>query len=517
MYIDNPLLDTVETSETLSPMIWEEETVVIGLPDERGRPLKETAVLDRKIRTRYNRRRGYKTYLGVYENAIAREAALDYVRKRINPLTPIESECFSSYIRNIGLCCHTSCMREYSDSTIEYIASHTCKHKLCAVCNAQRCKKTRRLYRSFFEKNPDLLKSKTFLHLTLTVPHSSSGWKGKKWYGQDLIQLYNKLRQNRKWKRLVYGGEFGVEVTRNDNGFHIHIHSLVLVKKFDEKGNYIEQSRNKLHKIILLEWNRLTAGSSTKSSFTEDELEGIKKGNKLLTDSDLATLDPSGATFIGLDGLYVTSKEKSPGYQWCDRLQTHRKYINQQDGLDSVMSGIMECIKYHFEPMAMLENGEYDFELIIEMLPATKGKRFYGKFGAFYASSKNAHSDAKMLSFSHKSEAEELVDDLKETGREQVTHPETGEPTEKTDYRYFLVSMAKVFFDSDDDYRIKISPDHQVNYLYVNSCIEALAIMQELGGKSNSRSRTLDTRKALKKRIIQPKVINHSTKTICLN
>eukprot|EP00903_Cladosiphon_okamuranus_P000391 g389.t1 len=276
------------------------------------------------------------------------------------------------------------------------------------------------------------------MHLTLTVPHSQKGWRGREWYANELMKEFNYMRKKAFWKRMVYSGEFGVEVTRNDDGMHIHIHALLLVYKR-------KQNRNELHRFILEAWNRQTQGSSQRTCFSEEEITAILKSNKLLTPEYVDQLFPCGATFVGLESLYLRSTEPKRGYHWCERSGAYKRYVSLKDGKDIFLAGIMECIKYHFEPMATKKDGTYDFDLICDILPAIKGKPLFRKFGAFHSGSKNAHPGAKELNINYKDEnvAEEAAEDLQDFGRAgREVEEETlwdGIPTEVEQYLNFLI------------------------------------------------------------------------------
>ena len=43
------------------------------------------------------------------------------------------------------------------------------------------------------------------MHLTLTVPHNSDGWRGKKFYFKEIIQAFNQMRKTEEWNALVFG------------------------------------------------------------------------------------------------------------------------------------------------------------------------------------------------------------------------------------------------------------------------------------------------------------------------
>lgn len=439
---------------------------------------------DWKQRTTANRRRGLKVSRQVKQKDLIYDQLHDWWATRT--LTPVEEEYICSFRQKLSLCCHNTLFREFADGTKEFIGAHTCKHKLCPVCNAQRSKKTRKVWRKFFVNNPELLENYDFMHLTLTVPHSSQGWRGNNWYADELMKEFNYMRKKAFWKRQVYAGEFGVEVTRNDDGMHIHIHALLLVYKG-------KQNRNNLHRFILEAWNRQTKGSSQRTAFSEEEKAAIMKGNKSITPEFVNEMFPCGATFIGLESLYLQSKEQKKGYHFCDRLGGWKKYVSPKDGQDIFLAGVMECIKYHFEPMAMKKDGTYDFDLICEILPAIKGKPLYRKFGAFHASSKNAHPAAQELSFNYKDEdaITEIAAELEENGREVINHPDTGLPVEREDYQYFLVNMAKIFFDPENDYRPELSSNVRVRYLQARTVVDALVDMELLSIHQQSRNNQL--------------------------
>lgn len=443
-------------------------------------------------RKKYNRKRCLRMTRQLKQNQKNYDQLQEYIMA-----TDFEPKAFKYILhfrRKLQTCCHHALFREHiSNGSVEFIGAHTCKHKLCAVCNAQRSKKVRQAYRRFFETYPDLLEKYDFMHLTLTVPHDETGgFRGKRWYADELMKEFNYMRKKTFWKKHVYAGEFGIEVTRNEKGLHIHIHSLLLVNKS-------RQNRNELHKEILKAWNRQTSGTGNRSELSPTEKASILKANKLLTPLEIDHLAPDGATFIGLESLYVSSKVEKPGFRHCEQSGLWKKYIKPRDGFDMCMSGIMECIKYHFHPMAMYEDGSLDFDLIRDILPSIKGKPLYRKFGAFHSGTKNAHEGAKMLNVNFKEEEKEGVPSLKEiedmseelyqeiskdledNAKNVIVNPETGELSLRDEYQYFTVSLAKVYVDPDDEMRIKTAPTVRRTYLhYARNAIEALVAMEKM-------------------------------------
>lgn len=396
-----------------------------------------------------NRKRGFRIANNARVNKGLYTTVCEYIQH--NDLTAYEMEYFTRLRRSLQTCCQHSLFRQYENgNALEYIASQTCKHKMCKVCNTEREKAIRKKYLSYFRKN-QLVDKKTgevsktedfdFMHLTLTVPHSENGFRGQKWYATELMSMFNAMRKTSFWNYFVWGGEFGVEVTKKQSGLHIHIHALLIVHRET-------QNRNRLHREILLKWNELTASETAqRKEFSEDEKIAIKKGNKTLSDTDINSLDASGATLVGLESLYVL-KDKKIGRsdKWDADKSKWKHYINATDE-NEFMSGILECLKYHFEPIAFdKENGVYQFELLREILPNIYKKPLYRKFG-------NLHGVQEL----NINENSDTVQDAKEA-IEQIgdipTHPETGE--EDNGFNYVVVSARNVFYDIHNKYKPSI-------------------------------------------------------------
>jgi len=467
MCINKPFLDNKETVGMISP------NPVIGTIGFKGSTQENAETPAWNKRKKYNRDRCLRMTRQVKQNRVSYDDLHNYLEK--NKVDDNTLVFLMDFRYKLNTCCHFALFREHlTNGATEFIGAHTCKHKLCAVCNALRAKKSRRIWRTFFEKYPELIENYDFMHLTLTVPHSKSeGFRGKRWYADELMKEFNYMRKKSFWKKHVYAGEFGVEVTKNEQGLHIHIHSLLLVHKS-------LQNRNKLHKDILKAWNRQTSGSGLRKEISEAEKASIMKGNRLFSLLEVDHLAPDGSTLIGLENLYLRSNENKPGFHYCDHSGHWKKYVKPSDGFDIFMSGIMECIKYHFQPMAMYEDGSLDFDLICEILPSIKGKPLYRKFGAFHAGTKNAHEGAKMLNINYKEDkiGQEMVNELKENGHDEVVNPETGEEALREEYIYFAISLAKVFLDPDDEMKIKIPPNVKKIYLPAANALDALVDLE---------------------------------------
>lgn len=430
------------------------------LSDEEEEELK-LADLKRQARVEYNRKRGMMMSQGLKRNHIAYRKLQYHLESTDNKYTDEQSECLLGYRRALGVCCQTSMFREYGPDTHEFIAAHTCKHKYCNVCNARRAKEVRKRYRAAFEKYPELLENYDFMHLTLTVPHTEEGgWMGKAWYGTELMATYNKMRKMKWWKEMVFAGEFGVESTKNGNGMHTHIHSMLLVHK--TMGN-----RNELHRNILMAWNGLTAWDGAKRSvFLPKDCESILKSNSSLTMDDVMCLDPKGATLIGLETVYLKSLERQRGYTWNEAAGAWIKRVKlHRDGKEAFMNAVMECIKYHFEPSGMMPDGAADIDLLVELLPQIKGKPLYRKFGAFHGSvAKGAHPAGEMLNL-NSDLTENMLEEAAMSAHDNVVHPDTGHVVTPDEYRYVILPLRHVFWNPDRNYRPKLYGENRRRYL----------------------------------------------------
>ncbi|MDL2311889.1 protein rep [Bacteroidales bacterium OttesenSCG-928-B11] len=360
-------------------------------------------------------------------------------------LTEQKREYAKKLIKSLGVC---SCSSLYGavGNDIELITSIACSHKLCNICNWNRQKQIRRKYYRWFGENEKLAvmfrdgarKVTTaaqrekwesagyvfatevkydLMHLTLTVPHTEeNGWRGKEFYFKELTRAFNFMRKSDDWLRWVYGGEYGVEVTKGENGYHIHIHALLFVRK-------ATRNRDKLHKVIFESWNRLTVDSNShRKLFDDKEIESIKKGNKLFDDDFISKLNPRGATLIGLENIFTINNngEKVRVGEWCD---------------SRMMKAVMETISYHFKPkMLEKKDGNHDMENLVNILEAVHNQRLYDKFGCLYGEkSLNLKDDSLLQDFE---EVKELIDE------------ETGEIFAK---RYFITNPVNLYHIGDGD------------------------------------------------------------------
>lgn len=340
-------------------------------------------------------------------------------------------------IGNLRGCSSASMFREFAaDGALSYIGSHTCKNRLCMVCNSERKRRVRSRYYRYFEERPQLLEEYDAMHLTLTVPHGRQGWRGEKVYLKPLGEAFHKLRKMAFWKERVYAGEMTVEFTSGPNGLHIHIHAILLVHRAAD-------SRNALHREILREWNGLTVDpDAARQGFTMDQRWAIRRSLGYMGDgaaSDLIdVLDPRGSTLVGLRSLYVTSETDRKGYKYDANLGRWIRYCKAGDPND-MAAGIMEGLKYHFEPLALkTPEGDWNADLVIRLAPVLHGQRLYRKLGAWHG--------VKELNLADASQADEVEEMLAEAS-EVVVHPETGEIAEREEYQYVAADVAVARID----------------------------------------------------------------------
>lgn len=320
----------------------------------------------------------------------------EYIQEN-DDLSAIQLDHLQGYKNYIQKCSHyTLYAKSQLTDKITLIASSRCTNKACFVCNWINKKTIRRKYIKFFKDNQELLQiqrgsqvryitksqvnkyiEKGFIntgsvnydimHLTLTVPHTrENGFNGNRYYFKELIERFNLLRKYKEISEAVYGGEFGLEATKTDNGLNIHIHSLLFVKQ-------ATQNRNTLHREILKYWNNLTVSRySSREGFTPGQIEAIIKGNKLLTGEYIINnLNPKGSTLITLENIYVKNgREKERIKDWQDK---------------RMIKSVMEALSYHYEPKTFLnDDNEVNIELLAELLPHVYKQRLYSKIGCLY-------------------------------------------------------------------------------------------------------------------------------------
>jgi len=359
--------------------------------------------------------------------------------------------------------------RRTLDGEFSFMGSMDSGHKLDFATNSRRSKALRRKYSSYFKRNEEtgytgkkdgrsgpLIKKKLsqeydFFHLVLTVPHSDQGYKGKRFYAQEIMERFNVLRKEKTFCENVWGGEYSCEIVKSgENGLHIHLHVLILLKKF-------EQNRNIFSRWLFKKWNSLTADQTNlKDELSEEEIEGIAKVWKF-SKSEIQKLKPNGALRIWFESLYVTSEvPKGRGWRLDKETGKYKKYCNRND-MDQLIYGIMECLKYHFEPFVLEDDtGGFDMDMIAEILLNIYGKPLYRKFGKFHGV-KELNVNNKVL------DLEAIQEELEEVAGEAL-HPLTGEVLGRDEYEYVCADPMYVFHQANNDNRILISKKRVIEF-----------------------------------------------------
>jgi len=360
-----------------------------------------------------------------------------------------------------------------ADRDITYFASVMCGNKTCFVCNFARQKRVRRKYFKWFAENSTVLEIKKgkgrkvitksrleayeakgytyvcdhsydIMHLTLTVPHYSNGFNGDQFYFQKLADMFHDMRNEcPQWSELIYGGEYGIETTRNENGLHIHIHSLLFVRQ-------TTQNRNRVHKMILGEWNRRTINlDSKRSELSLTAKDGLKRSNKLIDDEFVNRIDPRGTTMINLETIY----------SYKDGIKQRTTEFNSKE----MLYAIMESIKYHFEPLAFdKQEKTFDLDLMAEVGPVIYRKQLYKKFGCLHGE--------KALNLK---EEDILQEDFEDSAA--LIDEETGEII--PEYEFFVCSPAYIYHSPEDENKLVLSRNAKKKM----QKIQAFSVSQAVG------------------------------------
>jgi len=376
-------------------------------------------------------------------------------------LQPAKDRHMERLQKDAGRCSNFSLYGQTIDTgDLTYFASVMCGNKCCFVCNFARQKRVRRKYFKWFADNPtvyligkgkarkhvtktryqdhykargyEIIREEAYdiMHLTLTVPHyADSGFNGDQYYYEAIAQRFHNMRNEASgWNDLVFGGEYGIETTRTDNGLHIHIHALLFVKQ-----SY--RNRNTLHRLILQEWNRRTENrASSRQSLDARAIQQIKKSNRDFSDDFVKSLNPRATTMINLETIY--------SYREGEKVRTYN--FNSKE----MLYAVMEAIKYHFEPLAFdKENKEFDFDLLSEIMPVIYKKQLYKKFGCLHGE--------KALNLKEDDTLQEDFADAKEIL--SMVDQDTGEI--RPEYDFFVMNPAFMYHVPERENKLVLSKE----------------------------------------------------------
>jgi hypothetical protein len=299
----------------------------------------------------------------------------------------------------------------------QLLACKYSKHRLDPIWNFRKSRLIRKIYTEYLETT-QLHKSYHPVHLVLTVPHTGGLWKGKRFYSNEIIAAFNKLRKTEIWKTYIYAGEYGVEIKPSKkHGLHIHIHSLV----FQNPQYTVDEVRE----AIAVEWKDITDNHTDRSGIHYETLYYHKKAE--------------GSREFEVHPKWVNNEGN-----WEQILVRKKFYITKESTSEEMMLGIMECIKYHFKhDIFSVEDLKHyngiDVTFLSEVCKETKHKRLYSRFGAFYK--------VKELNFNNLNDAgsedekEETTADLSYFDEPEIKEIEEPQDLAEMEKAYLLIDQ----------------------------------------------------------------------------
>lgn len=268
--------------------------------------------------------------------------------------------------------------------TRQLVAATCSRHRLDPVWNYKKSKLLRGIWYRFLQETRIHEKYQP-MHLMLTVPHKGGEWMGKKFYAREFIERFNRMRKLKGWKKCIHGGEYGIEITRSGNdGLHIHMHCLVFMKK--------EYRRDLVNRYIRRAWNVLTGSTITwfETLFVHQK-DANGKFIMETTESGIPVLDKNGPytsdnPYTGQN--YTIHTEAIIGKRKKYHLDDSNPWfqmLTPDQKLKHFCEGVMECIKYHFKTDCFKgKSGQWDVDLMKDVLQHSRSLRMYSRFGAFY-------------------------------------------------------------------------------------------------------------------------------------
>jgi len=360
----------------------------------------------------------------------------------------------------------------------QLVAATCSRHRLDPVWNYKKSKLLRGIWYRFLQETRIHEKYQP-MHLMLTVPHKGGEWLGKRFYAREFIQCFNQMRKLDVWKKYIYGGEYGIEITRSGNdGLHIHMHCLVFMKK--------EYARDLVNKEIREAWNQLTGSEITWFETLYVHQKDVN-GRFIMETSDggIPVLDKSGqyTSDDPYDGQnYSIQTEGIKGKRkkyYLDPNDTWFQMLTPEQKLKHFCEGVMECIKYHFKTDCFKDKtGHWDVDLMKDVLKHSRSLRMYSRFGAFYR-------EPRLNYTRFEKPKEEVVEIIEETELDEspmiaegmdvesdgvagrLVNPYTGELAEQaTGYVNVIALPDKLIHAKDKKGRLQAPTDNQDHDVY---------------------------------------------------
>jgi hypothetical protein len=107
----------------------------------------------------------------------------------------------------------------------------TNKYKLNANHIIRKRNKLIHLFTEYYDSTLKGLVSQGYSikHLVLTVKHTKEyGFRGSKFFHSEILKIWNLLRKDDLFKQYIYGGFTSSEVTKGKNGWHNHLHIMII-------------------------------------------------------------------------------------------------------------------------------------------------------------------------------------------------------------------------------------------------------------------------------------------------
>jgi len=355
----------------------------------------------------------------------------------------------------------------------QLVALACSSHRLDPVWNYKKSKLIRGLWFRYLQETK-IHEQYQPMHLMLTVPHKNGEWKGKRFYAREFIERFNKLRKFPGWKRCIYGGEYGIEVTRKGNsGLHIHMHCLVFQHKHPSKKFGRIGQRDLVNRYVRMMWRRLTGAEITwyetlyvhrKDESGKFMMEETAEGVPFL-DKSGSYEDESGNAHV-IDSQLIRGKRKK---FYLDDSDPWFGALPAEEKLKHYCDGVLECIKYHFKTDCFKgKAGTWDVELMREVLQHSRYLRMYSKFGAFYREAKLNYSriEKAVIPEDLTVLAAEGIAPCEDGVENRVTNPYNGRPAIKGDYKRVLSLPEIALHARDKKGNIRAPVNHTMQEIF---------------------------------------------------